>query len=174
MFTFGLYPLINKPTRVTSYSATLTDNIFTNNFSSDNISGILCNDITDHLPIFCSCYHRSLSRASVPKLKSFTVINGANIDNFKKELSEMNWVSVLKEQDVNVAYNLFVEKFKKCHDKHFPLKRVDVNKKSVNKPWLTKGHINVCREYENRRSVGPGPTNIRPDRQIFKLVGPAD
>ena len=23
------------------------------------------------------------------------------------------------------------------------------------------------REYDNRRSVGPGPTNIRSDRQIF-------
>ena len=32
----------------------------------------------------------------------------------------------------------------------------------------------INREYENRRSVGPGPTNIRPDRQFFKLVGPAD
>ena len=30
------------------------------------------------------------------------------------------------------------------------------------------------REYENRRSVGPEPTNIRPDWQIFKLVGPVD
>ena len=36
-------------------------------------------------------------------------------------------------------------------------------------------NVYKCREYENRRSVGPGPTNIRPDRQSFlKLVGPAD
>ena len=27
---------------------------------------------------------------------------------------------------------------------------------------------------ENMKTVGPGPTNIRPDRQIFKLVDPAD
>ena len=33
-------------------------------------------------------------------------------------------------------------------------------------------HFNITPE--NMKTVGPGPTNIRPDRQIFKLVGPAD
>ena len=30
LMTFGFYPLINKPTRITEYSANLIDNIFTN------------------------------------------------------------------------------------------------------------------------------------------------
>ena len=50
----------------------------------------------------------------------------------------MNWVSVLNQQDVNVAYNLFVEKLKKCHDKHFPLKRVDVNLKKCKQAMVNK------------------------------------
>ena len=32
----------------------------------------------------------------------------------------------------------------------------------------------TSREYENHRSVGLGPTNIRPDRHIFEVVCPAD
>ena len=46
----SLYASIVKPTRITSKSATLIDNIFTNNLSNQT-SGILMSDISDHLPI---------------------------------------------------------------------------------------------------------------------------
>ncbi len=47
-------PLINKPTRIPEYSATLIDNIYTNNIDSNSIAkqGILTTDLSDHLPIF--------------------------------------------------------------------------------------------------------------------------
>ena len=49
----GYMPLITKPTRVTKSTATLIDNIFTNNANkTGHQSGILLNDISDHLPIF--------------------------------------------------------------------------------------------------------------------------
>ena len=46
-------PLISRPTRITSTSATLIDNIFTNNHDDLNCSlnGILVADISDHFPI---------------------------------------------------------------------------------------------------------------------------
>lgn len=48
----GYMPLITKPTRITKSTATLIDNIFTNNLSrTEQSSGILINDISDHLPI---------------------------------------------------------------------------------------------------------------------------
>ena len=47
------YPMINKPTRVTSNSASLIDNIFINRTHNKNhTSGILYTDISDHFPIF--------------------------------------------------------------------------------------------------------------------------
>ena len=52
MTSNGLYPLISKPTRITSHSATLIDNIFTNCIDSEIISGLLYTDISDHLPVF--------------------------------------------------------------------------------------------------------------------------
>ena len=45
-------PQITKPTRVQSRSATLIDNIFTNCFEDQLLSGIILTDITDHFPIF--------------------------------------------------------------------------------------------------------------------------
>ena len=47
-----MYPLISKPTRITSSTATLIENIFTNNLEQSMSSGILYTDLSDHLPIF--------------------------------------------------------------------------------------------------------------------------
>ena len=49
---FGFLPLIHQPTRITGRSATIIDNIFTNNFEHESISGNLLLKISDHLPQF--------------------------------------------------------------------------------------------------------------------------
>ena len=49
-----LHPFINKPTRITSHSATLIDNIYCNipEIGTKYDSGILCTSISDHYAIF--------------------------------------------------------------------------------------------------------------------------
>ena len=48
----NLYPCIIQPTRITTVTATLIDNIFTNSMSGISRCGVIINDATDHLPIF--------------------------------------------------------------------------------------------------------------------------
>ena len=48
----SIFPVIHHPTRVTVNSATLIDNVFTNNIESI-CSGIIFADISDHFPIYC-------------------------------------------------------------------------------------------------------------------------
>ena len=84
LFSHFLYPLISRPTRLTSYSATLIDNIFTNNFSALCDNGLLINYLSDHLPIFTLCYTDAHSSTIKPKeslairnfSKHFLVITG--------------------------------------------------------------------------------------------------
>ncbi len=52
LYSFSLYPKITRPSRITSHCATLIDNIFTNVLDNNITSGLLINDITDHLPVF--------------------------------------------------------------------------------------------------------------------------
>ena len=54
MYSKSMFPLINKPTRITKYSATLIDNIYTNNMTDRHgfKQGILYTDISDHLPVY--------------------------------------------------------------------------------------------------------------------------
>ena len=46
-------PLILQPTRVTSKSNTLIDNIFVNDISCSSIGGNITSSISDHFPQFC-------------------------------------------------------------------------------------------------------------------------
>ena len=55
MYAIGLYPLIDRPTLISNQSFSLIDNIFTNVTNYNITSGILINDITDHLPVFAIC-----------------------------------------------------------------------------------------------------------------------
>ena len=54
MSSNGFLPLITRPSRVTATSATLIDNIFTNNIGDINhsVQGLFITDTSDHFPMF--------------------------------------------------------------------------------------------------------------------------
>ena len=53
LFTsYGYYPFINKPTRVSTHSATVIDHIWCNNTDMVTGGGILLCDISDHFATF--------------------------------------------------------------------------------------------------------------------------
>ena len=141
MYSIGLYPLIDKPSRITQYSATLIDNIFTNELTNQIISGLLINDISDHLPIF------SLTRSSPKRLNSLTYKKSSkeSVDAFIEDLNRQTWHNTYKSDDANIAYDNFLDTFIKLYNKHCPLKRViNKNLNTNNKPWFTNGLINAC------------------------------
>ena len=49
---FNVISVISKPTRITLSTNSLIDNIFTTCINDDIYSGLLINDLSDHLPIF--------------------------------------------------------------------------------------------------------------------------
>lgn len=48
IFSRGFVPLISKPTRVTTSSASLIDHMYTNTIPTTTITGIIINDVADH------------------------------------------------------------------------------------------------------------------------------
>jgi len=52
LFSFAFIPLISNPTCLTSYSATLIDNIFTNNLAQNFLNGTVLNDLSDFCLFF--------------------------------------------------------------------------------------------------------------------------
>jgi hypothetical protein len=69
MLSYNYFPLINRPTRITGQSATLIDNIFCNALElicvERSLSGILYQQMSDHLPVFYG--HRDGSRQRGPR-----------------------------------------------------------------------------------------------------------
>ena len=51
LLSSSFIPLITRPTRLSSHSCTLIDNIFSN-VDKETESGVILSDISDHYPIF--------------------------------------------------------------------------------------------------------------------------
>ena len=51
-FSFGLFSLITKPTKITSHSTTLINKIFKNIYDFAHTSGFIVCDIGDHFQVF--------------------------------------------------------------------------------------------------------------------------
>ena len=54
LYSSNLLPVITKPIKITSHTATLLDHIYTNASTDQVIPGIVTRDISDHLPTFDS------------------------------------------------------------------------------------------------------------------------
>lgn len=147
LFTSGYYPVISKPTRITNSSSTLIDNIWTNDLSNapDTISGILVDDISDHFPIFYTIKDGKKNSKGNNEFKYVTQEKELNIQKMSEILLTTNWNSILKENDVNEAYNCFLEKFCCIHKTCCPIKKIKQNKRQ-DKPWMTNGLKNACRK----------------------------
>ena len=65
MYSFWLYPLITKPSRITDITATPID-IVTNELQFPVNSGLLITDISDHLPVFAICGNQFVCRCATP------------------------------------------------------------------------------------------------------------
>lgn len=146
LYSFGLFPLIDKPTRITLETATLIDNVFTN-ILSDSKSGIIVNgDISDHLPVFSLVYYRGVSDSSKPVYKLSRCVNNSKLELIKSDLKMVDWSGVYSSNTIDEAYDNMVKLVKSSVDKHCPIKKVIQNSNNnASKPWLTKGIIKACR-----------------------------
>ena len=136
-----LVPHITLPTRITSTSATLIDNIFSNNLEFTRaISGNLTVTISDHLPqiLFVPGENVKVPR----KANMYTRSKDFDRENLVADFLNLEWDSILElnKADPNHSIdNLFTET-NKIIDTYLPLKKV-LNKdlKAQSKPWITKG-----------------------------------
>ena len=148
MYSNMLFPLITRPTRITSYTATLIDNIFTNHVENYLFSGLLFTDISDHLPIFCFSYEQS-SETIDDKFVVFRNKSKSNFINFNNQLNDTIWEDLSGFNDPEAAYDSFLKKFKDIYNSSFPLKKVKTIKLNLKKPWVSKGLLKSINQKNN-------------------------
>ena len=138
LYSYALLPLINRPTRSSQSSATLIDNIFTNNIDiiDEDRQGILVTDITDHFPVFYinSCHKQIGSNELHICRRNFCYDNKLA---FQRAITEMDWSEMYLQCDnVQCAFSLFHSKFVDLFERHFPKRKIKLTYNN-RKPWLT-------------------------------------
>ena len=116
-------------------SATLIDNIFTNNHDLNcSLNGILVADISDHIQILHA--HCSLTVEETVSYLVTRVYNKRNRHNFLQSISVVDWTEICKIPDTQRSFKLFHSTLISLHDKCFP--KIWISKKYSNrKPWLS-------------------------------------
>ena len=149
LYAHSILPTIKKPTRITDHSATLIDNILTNTFYDNQLSGIIVDDLSDHLPVFY------INRTSVIKnkktdyiYKNTRQINDENLNKFSSKLQNTDWN--IEDTDVNIMYNTFDKKFSTFYNETMPIKmkRIKLYQNKY-KPWITHSII-ISAKKKNR------------------------
>lgn len=140
--TYLLYNLIDQPTRIAANSNTLIDNIFTNSIHS-NTSGIIIDDISDHLPVFCFSSHKVKPKQTNDEYVTFRCFSPSNFQTFLEQISYVNWSFITDLTDVNTAYNVFIDNFCDIYNTCFPYRCV--KKSKHDKSWVTSGIKSSCR-----------------------------
>ena len=88
--------------------------------------------------IFVICKYKDVQRTQSPKFRLIRKTSDSCIAALKDYLLTSHWDNVTNEEDVNMAYNHFIERFQTSYEKCCPVKkvRVDVVNGCI-KPWFT-------------------------------------
>ena len=149
MFANHFIPLINKPTRLCQKSATLIDNIFTNQSDAESLQGLFFTDITDHLPIFAIC--NSIQVNNQPQFITKRICSDANVNDFIQRLQTVDWNRVTQTDDPQIAYSVFHTELQQAYMQSFPVKTIKLNYRN-RKTWLTEG-LKKCIKLKNKMYV---------------------
>lgn len=86
----------------------LIDNILTNDIENNIVSGLLINDISDHLPVF-TIYDKNYQINFPNKMQKTRTEE--SLTAFKNDLITQNWDEIYKMQNIDSAYDEFLRIF---------------------------------------------------------------
>ena len=130
------------PTRITSHSKTLIDNIFTNVIFPDSISGNLTATTSDHLPQFLIVPNIFSNPSSIKSNIYERAWSNFDQANFILYYFSIDWNETLKIEEQNIDYSneIFLNKINELVNNFAPYKKINKYKlKFKSKPWIAPG-----------------------------------
>ena len=126
IYSTNLLPNITSPTRLTSYSQTLIDNIFSSVINDDCIAGNLISPISDHHAQFLIIPNYTTQNSKKDTYKgNFKHLSSKT---FITDLEKVNWDNILNvsEGNVNKSFQNFSNKITDILDKHVPITKLSL------------------------------------------------
>ena len=111
------------------------------------LSRLLFTDISDHfpgaqhLPNFVIHYEHSKNNEESKPFVFFRDKNKENESKFRDSLRNIDWQNIYNENDANITYNSFLNKYFDIYNSCFLLKKVKAWKCSLKTPWLYIGGL---------------------------------
>ena len=93
------------------------------------------NSISDHFPVLSSfsAFHQC-NNSFISKSRRIYIRNN-NIDDFKEDLKNFDWISELAYvEGIENLFTSYMEKFKYFYNNNFPLKSFSIKEKHYGKP----------------------------------------
>ena len=148
-------PTIARPTRITSESATLLDNIYVSGNRIEYLrSGVLVADISDHFPIFL--FTGKNVRHCKPKnnTNSCRKLDTTAIDRINALLLATYW-STLQQLHINNQFDFVNTKLLEYINICAPMKVVKIPAKYViREQWMTKGLLQSSLNFQKNEKKG--------------------
>ena len=137
----NMFPTISKPTRITTKSATLLDNLFVSLKLQQNLeSHIIIEDMSDHMPCMVTLFNQKKCKRESKNITS-RPLTDKNIQKINNDLL-LDWDNELEGKCVEESFTLFHNKLIETIDKHAPeTTRKISGRKLIRDPWITKGII---------------------------------
>ena len=137
----GFFPKITRPTRLSTESSSLIDNILTNNLGKRHISGIITTPISDHLMNFCILEGINPNQKSNNNYVEIEKINKRSLTDFKNSISKIDLISKIDnniDADPSENYDIIAKYLAACKSKHIPKQIKKFNKRKHKKEkWMT-------------------------------------
>ena len=70
--------------------------------------------------------------------------------DFKNEVARIDWTELYRQQDINLAYNIFAENFTEILNKMAPLKKTQIRNKIT--PWVTTKTTELMKKRDEARN----------------------
>ena len=142
-------PTITRPTRICKNSATLIDNILISNRLQEAYkSGIILNDISDHLPSICLLREVKPGRRE-SKLIYSRDLSKKNLEKMNEKLKESLAVMTFNDSNLGVNFEAFHQTVSNVLDEIAPEKIIKISAKQyLHEPWMYKGLLKCSKKQE--------------------------
>ena len=139
MDELNLLPTITRPSRMTSHSATLIDNIYISQELHQNFKSLLLlNDISDHLPLI-TMLHQTRLADKIPLKYESRCLTEDKLNKVRDSLFQKDWVGLLNGT-TNENFDMFSQIISDELEKVALKCIINVSaKRKFIEPWMTKG-----------------------------------
>ena len=144
----GIFPLINRLTKVTKLSATVIDHIVTNTIINSHIQCVIIKtDVSDHCPVF-SLIKTNLEQTNNKKTIIERNMNQDSIKYFKTIFNRPYWDLLTQTSSTSYSYDIFLQRFTKIYDQAFAERKIKIKQKNLSCPWISK-----CLKKSSKRTL---------------------